>query len=217
VEDYIRAAQKYLLPLLLSPFRDGCRNAIADGRVLTIHGRWNDIADSEHPQAAALPCVFYDELIMKYKFREVRMISENRDQPCIRGLETRSDIKFRLSTSLEEGVCELLHASNLVVPDSTFSKTLALMNTHVQSVFTKAWAYGGAYSYYQVGSEADPFGAMTQCVEDGHGGIGRPAWHMYNYTNMTDIFRGKAKRQYMLDHHLQVKLVQVCSSVGHGE
>jgi len=185
--------------------------------VFVFVGCWSDLADSDHPQAGSLPCVFYDGLIMKYKFREVRMISENQDQPCIRGLKTRSDINFTLSTSLEEGVCELLHASNLVVPDSTFSKTLVLMNTHVQSVFTKAFAYGGSYRPYQVGSEADPFGVMTQCVEDGHGGIGRPAWHMYIYTNMMDIYRGQAKLQYMLDHDLQVKLVQVCSSVGHGE
>jgi hypothetical protein len=219
-EDYIRVARTYLVPLFRPSIQHGCKDV--SEHTLTIHGRWGDIANSNHPQAAVPPCAFYDAIIREFNFTQVRFVSDADAHPCINILRNRRDISFTLITDFTQGVCELVHAPYLVVPDSTFSKSIVLMNANAKLIFSKSEAFGGEWKWFDVGSNIDPLGEMTQCAKDAYHGVGRPAWLLYSYkddmktwntTNVKGMDSSKPKLNYMTNttlDSLQLHLERVC-------
>lgn len=118
-----------------------------DASTLTVHGRYGDCGafrPGDHfPEGKLYPCSFYDRLIDTYSFRRVLFLVEERDaekHPCIgtlqRRQDTAGDIALDVVTSFAGAVCNIAKASNLVIPLSTFSKTLVFANQRVSRIFT---------------------------------------------------------------------------------
>jgi len=246
-QDYLRVAQTHFLPLVRPKYYhpDNCGGILDPPKdnVLTIHARWGDqIVNSPHPQAATLPCLIYDQIIAKFGFTSIRVVSESFSQPCIEGLQNRSragEFSLYVNTTLEAAVCEIMTARNIVLPDSTFSKGLVLMNKNLRFAFVKSSNYGGGPNnrHFEHATPRDPLGRMTQCLTSGsaelaelygYGGEKKvvkkenlpdrlqnfPLYWMYKYPQMNSVFRGSRKREWMRDPSINITLAKVCSAVG---
>jgi len=156
-EDRHRALVRYIRPLFNQATRRAC-DLETNADALTIHLRSGDLlhvgenddnvtGTNCNPQlyprmsrqCEFAPCAFFEELIARYDFQTIRIITEaDLLHPCITALKERHKGKRVLvqSRSVIEDACAIMAASNLAFGSlSTFAEAMALLSVNVRKVF----------------------------------------------------------------------------------
>lgn len=131
------AAQRYIVPYLSCNSSSGFLSEVVlhmrSGDVMTNHSR-----SGVYPQP---PCSFYEKVILTGNsgapFPDVRIVTESdRRNPCLEYLNERFGGKVVVqSGSLQQDVCTIVNARNLVSSFGTFVPALALLNTKLDRLY----------------------------------------------------------------------------------
>lgn len=177
-----------------------------DQSTLTIHGRYGDVGPGggvdrmQHLQAHLYPCSFYDHLIDAHNFNKVVFLLEEKDlkrHPCATWLPKRSDIRVQFVTTLAGAICNIVKASNLVVPRSSLSQTFVFANRNVSRVF-------GAKDLRL--SMKDEEAYVVQPVAAEKCRLGSPEFFAYDIEGFAENHTGSAKIAYMTRRGLKVSV-----------
>jgi hypothetical protein len=133
--------RRYLTPRL----KPGCLEKTGNKYPLTIHLRTNEWC-CESQAYVQPPCAWYDEVLGHENnggpFSSAEIFADHKGHPCARDLLRRSGTGWvsgaQLAISsgdLYSDICGILSSRRLVLPRSTFSFNLALLNPHPARLF----------------------------------------------------------------------------------
>jgi len=133
--------RRYVTPML----KKGCLKSSGTEYPLTIHLRTNEWC-CESQAYVQPPCAWYDEVLGHENnggpFKSAEIFADHKEHPCARDLLRRSGTgwvsgaKLAMSSGdLYTDICGIMSSRRLVLPRSTFSFNLALLNPHPARLF----------------------------------------------------------------------------------
>jgi hypothetical protein len=148
---------------------------------LTIHLRSGDIFSSDHPVTYGYrqpPLSFYKlvvERMIDQGIRRVRLVYEDRGNPCVDALEAwldRKGLRTRVQCqSLRADMSALIDAPHLVFGHGTFGYAAARLSTSIKTLHYFAPELGGVYGFIETIEEAfevtDDAGGYIKAFEYG--------------------------------------------------
>lgn len=147
-----RVLAQHLLPLMQRPLAEcvAKRRNVFESKRLTVHlrggDRWPEF-DEDWDRAKIkrdfaleqFPCALPKRIAFDFGFPKTLIVSSSDQRnPCARSLleESMRDTSIRITSgSLQEDVCRMLRARNLLISFSTMSDAMALLSHNVKRIF----------------------------------------------------------------------------------
>lgn len=108
---------------------------------VVIHIRSGDIFISPHPRYIPPPLSYYTKIIEDNKFKNIYIIAENKNNPCIdKLLECYPNINFK-QNNLQEDIKLLLRAQNIICSIGTFVPTMMYFTNNVKNIHFTCWDF----------------------------------------------------------------------------
>jgi hypothetical protein len=156
---------------------------------LTIHLRSGDVYDENpHPAYGQPPLSFYEEVIKRQKWGEVRLVAEDQTSPCWDGIVqacAAGQVPVRLlGQSLAEALKEIGESTNLVASRGTFIPAILFLFPKTRRVYT----FGRDFSVLDAGDGLE----IVECDDVGQ---------HYTQSNLSDNWSNSvSQRELMLTY-----------------